>query len=215
MSTLYRGLRLTTPPAAEPVLWADLPSHLRMDTGETERAYLEFLIAACREEAERYMRRALITQSWTLTLDTWPGGSGDWWHELHHPTDVPSDLYLEMPYPPLRSITSINTYDTDDVATVITVADVFYVDTNCEPGRIVLRKGQIWPVDTRRGARIEIIYQAGYGATGANVPAMIRLGILEHVQWMHEHRGDEVSIGNGLYKSGAAQRYGGERILSL
>jgi len=215
MSTLLRGLRRTTDPAVEPVLFADIhPDHLRL-TGEHERGYVESLISMAREEAEAYMHRALIEQSWTLTLDVWPGGSRDWWDEIHRPTDTPSNLYLELPYPPLISVTSIDTYDTADVVTPITVADYFVTDTNSEPGRLVLRSGQTWPIDTRRGARIKVIYKAGYGLAGANVPVGIRHGIKLHVAWMYEHRGDGAQTMESIYASGAAARYSGYRILSL
>ncbi len=203
-------MRRTTAPADEPVLFGDLPDHLKQGSGAADQAYIESLIVSAREQAEEYMVRALIDQSWTMTLDHWPGGTGDWWEDLHTPTDTPRDLFLELPYAPLSSVTSINTYDTSDVATPIVVNTYFYTDTNSEPGRIVLRAGQTWPVNDRRGARIEIIYVAGYGATYASVPMVLRHGIMLHVGWMYEHRGDE-SLGGGMFKSGAAQAYGSYR----
>ncbi len=215
MSTLLRGLRLTTPPVVEPVLFADVhPDHLKL-TGGHEQTYVESLIAMAREEAEQFMRRALIDQSYTLTLDHWPGGSRDWWDDLHTPARTASDLYLELPYPPLDSVTSINTYDTADAVTPVVVATVFYVDTNTEPGRLVLRSGESWPIDTRRGGRIEIIYKVGYGASGADVPEAIKHGIKLHVAWMYEHRGDGAQTMESIYASGAAARYSGYRIMSL
>ncbi len=215
MSTLLRGLRRTTDPAVEPVLFADIhPDHLKL-TGEHERAYVESLIAVAREDAETFMRRALIDQSYTLTLDHWPGGGRDWWDDLHTPARTASDLYLELPYPPLDSVTSINTYDVDDVATVVVVNDIFYVDTNTEPGRLVLRSGETWPIDTRRGGRIEIIYKVGYGPAGTDVPASILHGIKLHVAWLYEHRGDMAVTMDPMFASGAAGRYSGYRIPSL
>ncbi len=215
MSTLLRGLRLTTAPAVEPVTFADIhPDHLKL-TGDHERGYIEGLIAAAREEAEQFMRRALIDQSWTLTLDHWPGGSRDWWDDIHTPARTASDLYLELPYPPLDSVTSINTYDTADVATPVVVATVFYEDTNTEPGRLVLRSGQSWPIDTRRGGRIEIIYKTGYGVSGADVPEAIKHGIKLHVAWLYEHRGDGMMTMDAMVQSGAAGRYSGYKVWSL
>jgi len=215
MSTLLRGLQRTTDPAVEPILFADIhPDHLKL-TGEHERTYVESLIAVAREDAEQFMRRALIDQSWTLTLDHWPGGSRDWWDDIHTPTRTASDLYLELPYPPLDSVTSINTYSVDDVADPIVVNDIFYVDTNTEPGRLVLRSGESWPIDTRRGGRIEIIYKVGYGTAGTDVPASILHGIKLHVAWLYEHRGDMGVTMDPMFASGAAGRYSGYRIPSL
>ena len=207
MPMSVRGIRRTTDPTVEPVTWAEFhDTHFRQIPAH-EQAYLEMLITSAREEAEEYMRRALLAQSWTLTLDTWPSGEADWWDQIHTPTRRRSDLYLELPYPPLRSITSINTYAEDDTASPVVVATVFYTDTNSEPGRLVLRSDQVWPIDTRRGSRIEIIYIAGYGTVDTDVPTAIRRGILQHSLWMYEHRGDEDKKGNGIYLSGAASSY--------
>ena len=215
MPTLLRGLRLTTAPAVEPVLFADIhPDHLKL-TGEHERTYIEGLITTAREEAEQFTRRAFIDQSWTLTLDHWPGGTRDWWDDLHTPAQTASDLYLELPYPPLDSVTSIKTYDTADVVTDVVIATVFYEDRNTEPARLVLRSGQSWPINTRRGGRIEIIYKAGYGTTGADVPGAIKHGIKLHTAWLYEHRGDGAATGDSMLQSGAAGRYSGYRIPML
>ena len=125
-----------------------------------------------------------------------------------------SNTWLELPYPPLQSVTSVTTYDTNDNPTVVTVADVFIVDTNKEPGRLALRSGQSWPSDTRQVVRIEIIYKVGYGDAAEDVPEDIRMGIINHALWKYEHRGMQ-GCGTGLLASGAAAEYAEHRIWTL
>lgn len=209
------GLRRTTEPKSDPVTVEDLVKHFRLRAfDEDERTYLNGQIPAARGMVERFLGRALITQSWTMTLDAWPGGERDWWDAVHTPRTTPSSGYLELPYPPLESVTSVTTYDDSDTATAITVATYFYVDTNSEPGRLVLRAGQNWPIDTRAGAKGKIIYVAGYGGAGEDVPAQIRLGIMTLALWLYENRGDKVAR-NPLGSSGAAGILESYRVLSL
>jgi len=215
MSRMNCGVRRTTDATVEPVSIGDAVwvQHTKI-VGSSEDDALAMYITTARQEAEKYMRRALIEQSWTMTLDRWPGGEGSWWDEIHRPSKTASDLYLRLPYPPLISITSIDTYDTDDVATSITVGDYFFTDTNAEPGRLVLRAGVSWPVDTRRGARIKIIYKAGYGDEAADVPMALRHAVMKHALWEYEHRGMS-DCGNGMTKSGARAVYSNYRIVKI
>ena len=207
----FSALSIHTAPAAEPVELSDIVNQLNLAGNE---AYTSMLITAARESAEQYMCRALITQTWRMMLDTWPDGLSDWWEAWHAQLPDEEALYIEIPYAPLRSITSINTYDEDDVASALVVNDYFLVDTYSTPGRLVLRADATYPVDTRRGNKIEIIYSAGYGATSDSVPASIRLGIMQHVAWMYEHRGDE-NVGDGMRKSGASGRYDQYKVLTI
>lgn len=195
-----RGLRRTTEPAALAVSVADCQAWGAI-TDDT--AVLTLMIEGMTDIAEKYMKRALITQKWKMSLDRWPGMQGDWWDMWHSVRGDESGIWLELPYAPLSAVDSINTYDTSDTATAITIADVFLVDTNAEPGRIGLRTGQQWPVDTRNIVRIEINYTNGYGATEASVPQGIKTGLMQAVTWQYEHRGD-CDAGSAFVKSGAA-----------
>jgi uncharacterized phiE125 gp8 family phage protein len=206
------GLTRSTAPTAEPVTVDWVEDQLNLSTTEPT---LRRLIASARAAAERYMSRALITQSWTAVLDRWPGGDQSWWDAWHSVHTEPTDIYLPLPYPPLQSITNIYTYDQDDTETTITVDDYFVVDTTSAPGRLVLRFGQAWPVDTRRGNRIKIIYSAGYGASAENVPQEIREGLLHYIAYAFEHRGDDEVRLDPIRASGAANFYAPFRVMDL
>lgn len=62
-------LRLVTPPAMEPVTLEEVKLHLRVDVTE-EDSLISALITAARQKAEEYTKRAFITQSWELALDS-------------------------------------------------------------------------------------------------------------------------------------------------
>ncbi len=143
--------KLITPPAVEPLTLADAKLHLRV-LGTEEDGLITSLITAARQYCEQFQRRAYITQTWELALDAWPGTGP-----------------LELPYPPLQSVESITYIDSTGMEQVMPPA-AYAVDTASEPGRIVPVNG--WPsVWHTGGPVIRVRYTAGYGATGANVPA--------------------------------------------
>lgn len=162
-------LKLVTGPTVEPVTAADAILHARLD-GVTDSAIIAGLIATARELAETYTRRAFMAQTWKGFLDAGPCGSS-----------------IEVPRPPLQSVTHVKTYTDADVATTMSAA-LYYVDTVSEPGRIVLRDGASWPDITRVANGLEIQFIAGY--TTATLPQSIKTGILNLVAWLYEHRGD-------------------------
>ena len=63
---------LLTPPAVEPVTLADAKAYLRVDNDDDD-AVISALIAGARAHVEAQTRRALITQTWRLVRDAWPG----------------------------------------------------------------------------------------------------------------------------------------------
>jgi len=65
-------LRLVTPPTIEPVTLEEVKLHLRVD-GTEEDSLISALITAARQKAEEYTKRAFITQSWELALDSVSG----------------------------------------------------------------------------------------------------------------------------------------------
>lgn len=93
------GFRLVTPPSEEVVTLVQVKSQLRIDS-TIEDTYLGTLITAAREYCEMFQNRAYITQTWELTLDTWPR------------------FPFKLPMPPLVSVTFIHYHDIADVETV-------------------------------------------------------------------------------------------------
>jgi uncharacterized phiE125 gp8 family phage protein len=156
--------RLKIPPASEPISLGELKGYLRIaDT--VDDALLTMIIAGARQRAEEYTGRALINQTWVLTLE----GFAD-------------QRQIELPRSPLQSVTAVRTYDGKNNASVFS-ADNYWVDVS--GGRLALNAEAQWPADLRPAGGVEVEYVAGYGTTAGPVPEAIRIGILLLAKFMY------------------------------
>ena len=136
----------------------------------SEDTLITALIQAAREYAEGYLNRALCTQTWELVIDDWPSGD-----------------YIEIPLPPLQSVTDIKHKDTAGVESTWAAAN-YIVDTDSFLGRVVLAYGITWPTTTLYPAGgIRIKFVAGYG-TAASVPQTIKQALLLLIATWYENR---------------------------
>lgn len=175
-------IKLVTPPASEPVSLDEAKSQLRVD-GDDENDFITGLITAAREHVEQTARRSLITQTWRLNLDAWPCGPS---------TGSGRGDEIELPKPPLQSVTSVVYKDSVGAQTTLSTA-AYIVDTDSEPGRIVLAYGQSWPSLTLYPANpIQITYVTGYGAA-ADVPAWAKQAIKLIIGHWYENREDTIA----------------------
>lgn len=172
------ALVISTAPATEPISTATAKSHLRVDISDDD-TLIDALVKSARGMAETITRRALITQTWDYILDEWPAGDE-----------------IEIPLPPLQSITHIKYKDENGDESTMTASD-YIVDIKNEPGRIVLASGATWPSGTLYpvGA-ITIRFVAGYGVSGSSVPQPILQAMLLDVGHLYENREATVGVGN-------------------
>ncbi len=172
-------LTLTAPPSVEPITLAEAKVFLRVDISNDD-ALITALVTAAREACERFTGRVLVTQTWTLFRDNWPGRAA-----------------VEIPRPPLLSIVHVKTYDDTDTAT-LWAASNYLVDTASVPGRLIARNGATLPVATRVAAGIEIRFVAGYAPDESgspsdlvgNIPGGLIEGVRRLVAYLYENRGD-------------------------
>ena len=165
------ALRLKTSPAKEPVSLAEAKLHLKIEATDTaEDDPIKRLITAARRRAEVSTGRALVTQTWTLALDGFPGG------------------VIEVPRPPLSSVASI-TYIDPEGATQTLAADRYRVDAQREPGRLTPAWDESWPATRPVSNAVEVQFLAGYGDPG-KVPEDIRQALLLIVGRYYAHRED-------------------------
>ena len=158
--------KATTAATLWPVNVAEVRDHLRIDHTD-EDATLQRLIRTATTHTEDYTERALLTQTWTVYYDSFPNE-------------------MELPKPPLASVTSIAYVDTDgDDQTVST--STYTVDTSSEPGRVYLAYNQSWP--TTRGVEkaVTVTYVAGWTAA-TSVPEPIRHAVLMQIADLYELR---------------------------
>lgn len=161
-------LDLVTAPTEEPVTLQEAKDHLRIDHTD-EDIYLATLIKASRKIVEKLLNKTLITQTWDLYEDAFPGT----------PYDVP--------LPPLSSVTSIIYTDSDDDETTVT-ATTYVVDAKSQPGRINLAYGMSWPSTTLTTLNaVKIRYIAGYG-DALDVPDEYKQAVLMLIGHFYENR---------------------------
>lgn len=185
------ALKLTSPPAAEPVALAEMKLYLKVESAIIDDdALITALITSARRQAEEHTGRALVTQTWSMLLDG-PGGLSaeeeDAWEELTRSTFIPERYRaIVLPRPPLQSVTSVKYYDEDD-AEHTWASTNYRLDTYSEPGRILLASGGSWPSGLRAQQGFLVEFVAGYGDASA-VPEDIKTAILMMVAHWYENR---------------------------
>ncbi len=197
------GLKLTTPPASEPLSLTDVKRHLRVvETDDTEDNYISDLMIAARETCEIASGgRAFLTQTWQLTIDAFPDTLGlvrRYATQQFPPnsyslesflirglSDIGGPIYL--PRPPLQSVASLKYIDTNGVLQTLDPA-LYVVDTNGEPGRIVPAYNTFWPSTRPIANAVQINFIAGYGAAPASVPRRMMTAMKFLVAHWYEHR---------------------------
>lgn len=163
------GRKLITAPTDEPVSLEEVRAHLRLSSTD-EDAYLEALTKAVRRAVEGAYDLAVLAQTWELALDT-----------------APRTTALEVTPAPLLSVTSVTSYDDRDAATVMS-STRYTVDTYARPGRIVLKRDEVWPTDLRVTNALIIRYVAGLAATPATLAEDVKHGLLTMIATLYEQR---------------------------
>ncbi|KKL94488.1 hypothetical protein LCGC14_1864120 [marine sediment metagenome] len=191
-------LTLITAPVGLVFTLAEVKAHLRVeDTANDEDALILSLmrvVQAHLDGCDAWLGRALLTQTWDLVLDRFPGhrtraggytGSG-----------FAADA-IRVPLPPLVSVTSVKYTDTDGVEQTWGTSN-YTVDINSQPGRIVPAYGEIWPSTRGEINAVTVRLVAGYGDRNA-VPMDIKHGMLLMIGHLYEHR-EEVIVGTIVAK---------------
>lgn len=166
---------------------ADVKSFLRIDDSSEDFNLVMFTNAAI-DAAEKYTRRALREQTLDHTMDGFPSyddsalerlGAGI--HTVSLPYLTGSGSSYDLPLAPIKSISSITTYDRANIASVFP-SEGYILDGF----RVTLNEGYVWPTNLRERAAVETRYVAGYGVN--DLPAAIKVAILQHIAAMYECR---------------------------
>ncbi|NIQ97538.1 MAG: hypothetical protein GWN87_27705 [Desulfuromonadales bacterium] len=194
------ALEIKTPPGEEPLSLAETKSYLKV-TGTADDTLLTQIITAVRKSCEDWTGRALITQTWTLWRGGFPHRRRD-----HLPHDgyfeLPVDFadaavrVLDIPKPPLQSVTFLKTYNAAHAASTFDAAK-YFVDTASEPGRIVLNESSSWPTGLRPANGVEIEFVAGYG-DAASVPDALKQGLLLWIKGLYANRNWLFELGESI-----------------
>jgi uncharacterized phiE125 gp8 family phage protein len=160
----------------EPITTAEAKSHLNV-SGTSKDAYIDSLIVTARGQIERYLNRALITQSWKVYYDCW-------------------QKELLIPFGSLSTLTSVKYYDIDGNLQTLST-DYYWVLSTTDPARIIRKYDATYPeLQYGRPDAIEIAFTAGYGATSSAIPGEIKHAMKLLITNLYENKGDIV-IGPG------------------
>ncbi len=177
---------LVIPPTEEPVTLAEIKDHLRISS-TAEDSLLTLYAQMAREAVEGECWRALLPQTWDLYLAGWP-----------------ADGIIEIPRPPLQSVTSIKYTDEDGVTQTLAASN-YRVDIAREPGRVVLAPDADWPSDALDSSNPVVVrFVAGYADASA-VPTMAKAAILLQIGEIYANR-EAVIVGSTPQVTPAVQR---------
>lgn len=181
---------VTTPPASEPLSLAQAKNYLKIPSAvSADDDLITALIIEARIYVERVTGRALINQTITEYFD-------------HFPTAVTglSARIINLYVAPLVSITEATglsyvpdsgtpaAYTAwDNTGNVKYFIDVISGSHGIGPARICKVDGVDWPVIEPYANAVKIVYVAGYGAAGSNVPGPLVRAIYKLIGRWYYH----------------------------
>lgn len=190
--------KIITPPATLAVSLADLKTFMRVD-GNTEDATITAFAKAAIARIEKYVSHKLITQTWEILYDRFPGAGQSGLRDITGMVDASRSILngdrgeIELPFGRVQSITSFETFDNDDVSYTFDPSN-FFVDTYSYQGRVGLKLGAVWPATVLRPSQgIRIVAVVGYGAASTDIPDEIIQAIKLTVAKLYENRGDNAN----------------------
>lgn len=164
---------IVTPPAAEPITLDEARHYLRVDHN-LEDSVVSGMIVAAREWCETFTGRALITQTLRRRLDAFPAHG--------------EAIYL--PGGHVQSVTSL-TYTAPDGTPAAMLDSAFEIDAWSPNSGSFLRLAPgitSWPLAREGTNQVHVLYVAGFGASGAQVPAVIVNAMRLHLGWSYANR---------------------------
>ncbi len=181
---------LVTGPAAEPVTLSEAKAHARVDVDDDDGVITD-LITAAREWVEQNTGRCLITQTWRLSLDMWPGSrADDWWDGAREgPITLLDAAWVEFRRSPVIAFSRVATLDETGTETTWASSNYYLSREPNGYGRLVRKRGVVWPdVSNRDAGAIRIEATCGYGPNAADVPFPIRQAVKQLVAYWYENR---------------------------
>lgn len=152
------SLTQSVKPAVEPISTAEAKAQSHVSTADDD-TYIDTLIKASRQQCEIEQARSYITQTWELRLDRFPAE-------------------IELPRPPVQSVTSVAYIDTDGDSQTLTAVTDYQVSLNGVLPRIMPAVDKEWPtVRESTYDAVTVTYVAGYGDAGSDVPDLVKLAV--------------------------------------
>lgn len=167
---------------------ADMKTFLRVDTSDDD-AVIAAYVATATEAVKQYLRVALLTETFVFKADGFAYADSDdrllalgpGVHTASRPYLLGGGETLDIPFPPLQSVTSVVTYDRGNNASTY---DASNYQIDLQSGRIYLNEGSTWPSDLRAQDAVQVTYVAGYGS--GSIPAPILQAVRSYVEQLYD-----------------------------
>lgn len=184
------SLKVITARANPAVSLSDAKAYLRVD-GSAEDTLISGLVSAATDMVEKMTRRSLVNQTFRWSFDEFPAGP------------------VELPRSPVSSISiggayayampRVRYYDQDGIQQTAVVDEDYFLDLDNNPPSLQLYPFTIWPLtELDRAKAVEVDFVAGYGATSASVPELLRQAVLMLVAHWFENRMAVGQVGTEL-----------------
>lgn len=174
----------------EPITLAEAKLHLRVDFTDDD-LLIASLVAAARRVCETHLKQSLLTQQWTLYLDSFPSAGGYYnrairevWPSMggmpsglgFYPGMVPNSTgVINLAVPPVQSVDSVKYYDFQGV--LQTVDPSLYNASLGTPPRIQPAYSKVWPISRPTIDSVQVNFTAGYGDTADKLPDAVKSAV--------------------------------------
>lgn len=185
-------ISLVTAATEKPITLGDAKEHLNI-TDASRDAEVNAKLSAATEYCQRNIpgHRQFMQATYDVSFAEFPDGET-----------------IELPLPPLSSVTSVKYYDTDGVQQTFSSTKYSTVTPSDDPGYVELGYGETWPSTRARTDAVTIRFVAGSTAASETVKEAVRLK-LEHLY--DPGRVDERQIDRAINDLLACNRTGGYR----
>ena len=160
----------------------NLKDHLRLDTGFSDSGMQDGLIETYLRSAmaavEGRIGKALLTRRFRLTLPDWRNTAEQ-----------------SLPVAPVSALISLTLFDILGAATVISATRYRLVQDTHRPK--LLSVGYLLPTVPVEG-KVEVVFDAGFGATWADVPPDLQHAVLLMAAQYYEQRNQFAEASPGL-----------------
>lgn len=170
------GLAVILEPSVEPVSVTEAAAHLRVETHEDDD-YLMGITRASRALVENYTRRALVTQTMRLTLDSFC-------------------CPIRLPRSPVQSVSAITYLDTNGTRQTLS-STLYQVDASELVATVFPTSGSWWPQVTEQPGSVRVDFVAGYGLAHA-VPEALKQAIKLIIGTMYDGPRATILVGDSV-----------------
>jgi uncharacterized phiE125 gp8 family phage protein len=162
------ALKLITPPSLLPVSLAEAKMQCRVDTAD-EDSLISGMIAAATDKAEHYTGRAIMAQTWELSLDAFRSA-------------------IELTRIPVANISQFTYLDAQGVEQSLSPSQYYLVNSDdFTSAYLVPSVNMVWPSTGSYPNACTVRFVAGY-ANASAVPPAIKQWVLICVAAMYEYR---------------------------